>query len=123
MTNKEILAELKRSYEYLYDIRENGCCDHCMGQLQEEYTKRVNHIKEEIDELYFDIWNMLFANGEELAIPKEYQNDKKYTILIGNSASADYTIQNNETGEFDEEITTCGDLDYYWYDDERFIDE
>ena len=24
MTDKEILAELKRSYEYLYDIRENG---------------------------------------------------------------------------------------------------
>ena len=32
MTNKEILAELKRSWEYLYDIRENGCIDHCTGQ-------------------------------------------------------------------------------------------
>ncbi len=117
MSNKEILAELKCSYEYLQDIRDNGCIDHCSGQLRAEYAKRINHIAEEIDSVYFDIWNDLFANGEELSIPKKYQNDEQYTILIGSSASADYTIQNNETGVFDEEITTCAELDYYWYNE------
>ena len=44
MTNKEILAELKRSYEYLRDIRENGCIDHCSGQMEENISKLDNAI-------------------------------------------------------------------------------
>ena len=39
MTNKEILAELKMSYEYLRDIRENGCIDHCCGQMKYNIDK------------------------------------------------------------------------------------
>ena len=39
MTNKEILAELKRSYEYLRDIRENGSIDHCSGQMKDNLDK------------------------------------------------------------------------------------
>ena len=39
MTNKEILAELKISYENLRDIRENGCIDHCNGQMKDNIDK------------------------------------------------------------------------------------
>lgn len=111
MTNKEILAELKMCYEYLLDIDDNE-----MEQLTQEEIKEIRIMKNKIDDIYFRLWNTTFANGEEnLEIPKEYQNDDKETILIGANASADYTIQNNESGEFDEDIITCGDLDYYWY--------
>ena len=51
------------------------------------------------------------AKTERTAIAIQDQE----TILIGASASADYTIQNNENGEFDENIITSGDLDFYWY--------
>lgn len=117
MTNKEILAELKRSYKYMHDIRENGCNDYSHGQLGIKYINRIEHLQEEISNLYFDIWNMLFNNGEDLRIPSKYQIDKKYTILIGNSISTDYTLQNNDTGELDEDIVTCDDLKYYWFFD------
>ena len=39
MTNKEILAELKMSYEYLRNIRDNGCIDHCNGQMKYNIDK------------------------------------------------------------------------------------
>ena len=42
MTDKEILAELKKSYEYLRDIRENGCYDHCSGQMETNIDKLDN---------------------------------------------------------------------------------
>lgn len=114
MTNKEILAELKMCYEYLLDIDDNE-----MEQLTKEEIKEIRTMKEKIDDIYFRLWNTTFANGEEdLTIPKEYQKDENETILIGASASADYTIQNNENGEFDEDIITSGDLGYYWYKDE-----
>ena len=41
MTNKEILAELKKCYEYLYDIRENGCIDHCNGQMEKHLIDKL----------------------------------------------------------------------------------
>lgn len=115
MTNKEILAELKRSYEYINDIIDNND-----EQLKADEIKNLENINNKIDEIYFDFWNRCFAE-ENMEIPSEYQNDDKYSILIGSSAFTDYTIQNKETGEFDEEITTCGDLEYYWYDDDKFI--
>lgn len=55
MTNKEILAELKRSWEYLYDIRENGCIDHCTGQMKnniDKLDKAINYI----GDIYYDFY-------------------------------------------------------------------
>lgn len=118
MTNKEILAELKTNYEYLYDIRENS-----YEQLNKEELEKLRQAEELIDEVYFDFWNRLFSSTEDLSIPKQYQDTEKTgeIILIGNSPSADYTIQ-SENGNFDESIITCGDLEYYWYQDRNFID-
>ena len=47
MTDKELLAELKISYENLRDIRENGCIDHCNGQMKDnvdKLDKAINYI-------------------------------------------------------------------------------
>ena len=38
MTNREILAELKKSWEYLNDITENGNQEHCGGTTTKIYN-------------------------------------------------------------------------------------
>ena len=50
MSDKEILAELKKSYEYLTDIRENGAFDHCNGQLNKEMSDMINIARKNIEE-------------------------------------------------------------------------
>lgn len=117
MTYKEILAELKRSYEYINDIIENNG-----NQLKEDEVKELENINNKIDGIYFGFWNKCFTE-ENMEIPNKYQNDDEYSILIGSSAFTDYTIQNKETGVFNEVIKTCDDLEYYWYDDNNFIDK
>ena len=51
MTDKEILAELKISYENLRDIRENGCIEHCNGQRKDNVDK-LNKAIENISDIY-----------------------------------------------------------------------
>lgn len=110
MTNKEMLAEFKISYEYLADIYENE-----FEQLESDERKEIDNILEKIDDIYFKLWNRVFASetaDEDLIIE---ENDEE-TIMIGQCASADYSVQNKKTGEFDENtILTCGDLGRYWY--------
>lgn len=65
MTDKEILAELKRSWEYLYDIRENGCIDHCDGQMKDNIDK-LEIAKSYIEDIYFDFYKTL--DKEELRV-------------------------------------------------------
>lgn len=108
MSNKEILSELKICYELLNDIYDNG-----KQKFDEKEVLEIRNIREQIDELYFRLWNTNFANGNEKdLIIKE---DDKEVIMIGQSASTDYSIQDKESGEFDRNYITCGDLDYYWY--------
>lgn len=114
MTDKEILAELKRSYEYLRDIRENGCIDHCNGQMENNIDK-LEMILSELGNIYFDFYNTL--DKEDLrvkALEHKVDGDKVY---ICRCVDGDY-----EVGE-ELHCMTCGDLDYYWYDDEDFINE
>lgn len=116
MTNKEILAELKQSYEYMNDIFENE-----YEQLTKEEKAKLNVIANEIYDIYSSFWNRIW-NKEELTIKNEYQDDEKETLLIGNNPCADYTTQNKETGELDSiGIITCADLGYYWYKDKEFL--
>ena len=111
MSDKEILAELKKSYEYLYDIRENGCCDHCAGQLNREMIDMLNIAKENIEDIYFKFYQTL--NKEDLRV-KQLEDDEK--VYISSSVDGDY-----EVGE-DLYNMTCKEANYYWYDDYDFID-
>ena len=105
MTNKEILAELKISYENLRDIRENGCIDHCNGQMKDnvdKLDKAINYI----EDIYYDFYKTL--DKETLKIDKTILNNDIYE-KNGNVDSID--------------CITCGDLEYYWYNDRKFLDK
>ena len=103
MTDKEILAELKISYENLRDIRENGCIDHCNGQMKDNIDK-LNKAIDYIADIYYDFYKTL--NKEDLRVE-----------LLEKKVDGDY-----EVGK-DLSCMTCFDLDYFWYEDEDFINE
>lgn len=114
MTDKEILAELKKSYEYLRDIRENGCYDHCSGQMETNIDK-LDNILEEISDIYYDFYNGL--DKKDLRVKKlESENEE---IYICGDVDGDYDCYNKDIHE--ETSFTCGDVDYYWYDDNEFL--
>ena len=115
MSDKEVLAELKKSYEYLYDIRENACYDHCTGQIDDN----INLLEQAIDNIvsiYGDFYKTL--DVENLRVKSlESANSKVY---INECVDGDYKELNCDTHE--EIYFTCGDVNYYWYDDNKFLD-
>lgn len=112
MTDKEILAELKMSYEYLSDIRENGCFDHCSGQLTGELKDMLNIAKRNIEDIYFNFYKTL--DKENLRV-KSLENDER--VYIAGNVGDDY-----ELGE-DSYSLTCEDTNYYWYEDTNFLND
>ena len=104
MTNKEILAELKKCYEYLYDIRENGCIDHCNGQMEKHLIDKLEVAKYNIEDINYEFYKTL--DKKDLRVKS-----------LENKVDGDY-----EVGE-DCWSMTCEDLEYYWYDDNDFLDE
>ncbi len=112
MTDKEILAELKKSYEYLQDIRENGCFDHCNGQMANNLDLLDLTISN-VATIYYDFYETL--DKEELRVPilERKFNDKVY---IARNVDGDYEVGNKLNS------ITCGDTDYYWYEDNDFIE-
>ena len=114
MTNKEILAELKISYENLRDIRENGCIDHCSGQMEKNISKLDNAISN-VEDIYYDFYKTL--DKEDLrvkSLERKVDGDKVY---ICRCVDGDY-----EVGK-DLSCMNCFDLDYFWYEDEDFLNE
>ena len=114
MTDKEILAELKRSYEYLRDIRENGCVDHYSGQMEENISKLDNALSD-IEDIYYDFYKTL--DKEDLRVKSLEHKVDGDKVYICRCVDGDY-----EVGE-DLSCMTCGDLEYYWYEDKEFINE
>ena len=97
MNDKEILAELKKSYEYLNDIRENGCFDHCNGQLDSEMINKLNIAKRNIEDVYFSFYKTL--NIEDLRV---YSLEDKFNkVYISSDVGDDY--------DTDDGILTCMD--------------
>lgn len=116
MTNREILAELKKSYEYLRDIRENGCADHCNGQLNMEQTKHIENTINELSQIYCDFRKTL-DNKECMINLKD-----KGTFYIGEYIEEDYQELYDEKDNCTYYVT-CRDIDYCWYEDKKFINE
>ena len=85
MTNKEILAELKISYENLRDIRENGCIDHCTGQMQDNIDKLelAKSYIEEYNEI-FDRQELYGVNNIIYSLCKEKNKENPYYLGKGN---------------------------------------
>ena len=117
MTDKEILAELKISYENLRDIRENGCIDHCNGQMKDnvdKLDKAINYIEDS----YYDFYKTL--DKETLKIDKTILNND---IYICGCVDGDYDIYEKNGNVDSVDCITCGDLEYYWYNDRKFLDK
>lgn len=117
MTDKEILAELKISYENLRDIRENGCYDHCDGQMEDNIDKLDKAISY-IEDIYYDFYKTL--DKEDLKIDKTILNND---IYICGCVDGDYDIYEKNGNVDNIDCMTCGDLDYYWYNDRDFLDK
>ena len=58
MTDKEILAELKRSYEYLYDILENADFE----QLDNEQKDRLRKAKNTTEDIFEEVFEATSEN-------------------------------------------------------------
>ena len=110
MSDKEILAELKKSYEYLNDIRENGCYDYFNGQLNREMIDKLNIAKNNIEDIYFQFYKTL--NKEDLRVESLEDGEKVY---IASSVDGDY-----EVGEDFYNMSGI-EVGYYWYEDQDFI--
>ena len=120
MTDKEILAELKRSYEYLRDIRENGSIDHCSGQMKDNLDKLDESINN-IADIYSDFYKTL--NLESLRV-KKLEDSKDYKVYIGSDIDTDYIVYDINTKEsYERYYVTCEDVSYYWYDDYTFLNK
>lgn len=117
MTNKEILSELKKSYEYINDIRENGCVDHCNGQLNYNYIERLNRIKEDLEFIYWNVYREI--DKEELEIDIWRNGKPYYCGYISDDISYAYMTY-DENGET--QYNTCEELEIYWYEDRDFIE-
>lgn len=124
MTNKEILAELKQSYEYLYDIRENGCKDHCSGQITGHIIKSLDNAINEVIEVYYEFYKTLDkaeleidSNKFDDIFKKENSDYNNLTVYIGNCVDVDYNYYDKETKSYN--VLTCEDLGYYWYQDKE----
>lgn len=120
MTDKEILAELKRSYEYLVDIRENGCVDHCSGQIENNLDKLDESINNIVD-IYSDFYKTL--DKESLRV-KKLEDSEDYEVYIGSTIDIDYVVYNVNTKEsYERYYITSGDVSYYWYEDYKFLNK
>ena len=120
MTDKEILAELKRSYEYLRDIRENGSIDHCSGQMKDNLDKLDESINN-IADIYSDFYKTL--NLESLRV-KKIEDAEDYQVYIGSDIDTDYIVYDINTKEsYDRYYITCEDVSYYWYEDYTFLNK
>ena len=120
MTDKEILAELKISYENLRDIRENGCIDHCSGQMKDNLDK-LNEIINNIADIYSDFYKTL--DLESLRV-KKLEDSKDYKVYIGSDIDTDYIVYDINTKEsYERYYITCEDVSYYWYEDYTFLNK
>lgn len=112
MTNKEILAELHRAYHFLEDIRENGCQDHCNGQLDMEKTSHLEKAMLEIEDIYYDLYHSM--SNKDIFIREE--NGQR--LYIGEAVNIDYVVKEKNNNEY---YLTGADLNYYWWFDKFLL--
>ena len=101
MTDKEILAELKRSYYYLVDIYENAD----MEQLTRDDKQTIDRITDKLSEIY----GKVYKNTKEDLMCKN-------KLKVGNDIVADYLAEDND-------FILSADLEdgYKWWEDDKFI--
>lgn len=84
MTELEILAELKKAYDYIYDIEENAEIEQIGKFAKEEILK----IEDKLETVYWEVYKKILKENKELLNYKE-------NIKIGDSVYIDYTVIDN----------------------------
>lgn len=105
MTDKEILAELKRSYEYIYDILENADNQ----QLDTEQKEKLLKAKRIIEDIFEDVFE---ATSEDIRV--------KDNLIIAETPSNDYYDIENECGVGKDNVIIDG-KEYEWWTDYKFL--
>ena len=120
MTNREILAELKKSYEYLSDIIENGSEEHCDGQLSLKLVNKLKEAKDNIEETYSAFYRSLKYTETEIPINKFNKSKTKGVryFKIDSDIAGDLAFVGDDGNEYS---ATGNSFDYYWYEDEEFL--
>lgn len=102
MGDKEILAELKRCYEYLQDIIDNAD----RGQLKS--VEELEKVQEILDDTYTEVFKKIKKENEKSLY---YEED----IIISDTIYGAYEQGGESLSE--------GDMDWQkWWEDSLFID-
>lgn len=105
MTDKEILAELKKAYEYLEDIKENG------HQLRMAELYQVAEAQNKLIDIYSNLWE---KTEEDITIKGEED------LTIGKEIYSDYYEVGNDEFISKTDILKNG-KEYEWWDDYEFL--
>ena len=105
MTDKEILGELKRSYEYIYDILENADNQ----QLDTEQKEKLLKAKRIIEDIFEDVFE---ATSEDIRV--------KDNLIIAETPSNDYYDIENDVfvNKYDVKKKK---KEYEWWTDYKFL--
>lgn len=116
MTNREILGELKQSYEYINDIDNNE-----YEQLTKEEKDKLTQIEYLLDDIYGGLYERLEKENKEELRVKTLESEENEKVYISDDIGGDYiSVMGEDTYYFAHEDTD----DYYcWYKDEKFLDE
>lgn len=120
ITNKEILAELKKSYAYLQDIRENGCNE----QLESNQINQLEVAMGNISDIYRDFYNSL---DRYLEIPLDkLESDDFFDDLgisklrISSNVSEDYEAIYDDGNS---DVIAFADISYDWTNDQDYLEK
>lgn len=107
MTDKEILAELKRSYEYLYDILENADFAQLNNKQKEKLEKAKNIIEDTFEEVFEATDENIHIKGQD-------------NLIIAETPSADYYDTENDCNVGKDKVIIDG-KEYKWWNDLEFL--
>ena len=105
MTDKEILGELKRSYEYIYDILENADNQ----QLDTEQKEKLLKAKRIIEDIFEDVFE---ATSEDIRV--------KDNLIIAETPSNDYYDIENDVFVNKSDVI-INKKEYEWWTDYKFL--
>lgn len=109
MNDKEILGELKKCYEYLYDILENADSE----QLSSEQEEKLKVAKRNIEDIYEEVF-------EDKNTEHNIRIPGKENLIIAETPCADYYDIENDCWVSKAEVIING-KEYEWWNDYNFV--
>ncbi len=116
-----VLAELKKSYDYLCSVREYGIEENHIDNLGETIRNKDNiEMLDETIRSVAKIYHNVYKNLDREKLRYEGAERKiDERVYISSDINYDYEYYNRDTDEKD--FCTCDDIDCYWYEDLMLI--